>query len=64
MARAKAALTPRGRALLVDRIVISGWSVVAASESVGVSQATAHKWLRRWREEGPAGLAVLTRHVG
>lgn len=23
---------------------------------MGISRATAHKWVRRWREEGPAGL--------
>lgn len=56
MAHARAALTPLGRALLVDRVIEQGWSVAAAAESMGVSRATAHKWLRRFREEGPAGL--------
>jgi transposase InsO family protein len=42
--------------LLVDRVVVDGWPVAAAAESMGVSRATAHKWLRRWREFGPAGL--------
>jgi transposase InsO family protein len=53
---ARAALTPLGRALLVDRVIVQGWSVAAAAESMGISRATAHKWLRRWREEGPDGL--------
>lgn len=56
MAHAKAALTPLGRRLLVERVLEQGWSVAAAAESMGISRATAHKWLRRWREEGPDGL--------
>jgi transposase InsO family protein len=42
--------------LLVDRVLEEGWSVVAAADSMGISRATAHKWLRRFREEGPSGL--------
>jgi transposase InsO family protein len=51
-----AALTPVGRRMLVDRVRVGGWTVAAAAEAMGVSQATAHKWLRRFREEGPEGL--------
>jgi transposase InsO family protein len=40
----------------VSRILEDGWSVPAAAESLGVSRATAHKWLRRFREEGVEGL--------
>ena len=47
--------TPFSRKLLVDRIE-SGDSVRAAAEAVGVSRSTAYKWLRRWQEEGQAGL--------
>ncbi|MHC4550954.1 MAG: IS481 family transposase [Planctomycetota bacterium] len=47
--------TPFSRKLLVERIE-SGDSVRAAAEAVGVSRSTAYKWLRRWREEGRAGL--------
>ncbi len=56
MAHRRAKLTPFGRLLLVSRIVEHGWSVATAAESVGVSRATAHKWLRRFREEGLEGL--------
>jgi transposase InsO family protein len=42
--------------LLVTRVLEEGWSVVAAAESMGISRATAHKWVRRFREEGIAGL--------
>ena len=51
-----AKLTPFGRQLLVDRILIEGWPPATAAEMVGVSWATAYKWLRRYREVGPAGL--------
>ena len=49
-------LTPFGRQLLVDRILIEGWPPATAAEMLGVSRATAYKWLRRYREEGREGL--------
>jgi transposase InsO family protein len=51
-----AKLTPAGRRLLVDRILVEGWPAATAAEMVGVSRATAYKWLRRYRAEGLAGL--------
>lgn len=51
-----AKLTPFGRRLLVERILIEGWTAATAAETLGVSRATAYKWLRRYRAEGPAGL--------
>ena len=51
-----AKLTPFGRRLLVERIVIEGWPPATAAETVGVSRATAYKWLRRYRTEGVDGL--------
>ena len=51
-----AKLTPFGRRLLVERILIEGWSPTIAAETLGVSRATAYKWLRRYRSEGLAGL--------
>jgi transposase InsO family protein len=56
VAHRRAKLTPFGRLLLVTRIEELGWSVSTAAESLGVSRATAHKWLRRFREEGVVGL--------
>jgi transposase len=47
---------PNSRGLLVERVVERGWSVTAAAEAAGVSERTVHRWLKRWREEGPAGL--------
>jgi transposase InsO family protein len=56
VAHRRARLTPFGRLLLVNRVLEQGWSVSAAAESMGVSRATAHKWLSRFRAEGLAGL--------
>jgi transposase InsO family protein len=33
-----------------------GWSVAAAAESMNISRQCAHKWWRRYRDEGPDGL--------
>jgi transposase InsO family protein len=41
---------------VVDRVVVSGWSVAAAAEAAGVTDRTVYRWLARWREEGPPGL--------
>jgi transposase len=57
MAHANARLTEFGRLLLVQRITELGWPPAQAAESLGVSRATAYKWLGRYRTEGPAGLA-------
>ena len=51
-----AKLTPFGRRLLVQRILVEGWPPATAAEMLGVSRATAYKWLGRYRTEGPAGL--------
>ena len=57
MAHANARLTEFGRLLLVQRITELGWPPAQAAESLGVSRATAYKWLGRYRSEGRAGLA-------
>jgi len=57
MAHSRAKLTPFGRLLLVDRVAVLGWTVAAASEALGVASATGHKWVRRHRQEGLAGLS-------
>jgi transposase InsO family protein len=56
VAHARAKLTPLGRQLLVDRVVVFGWPAVQAAEAAGCSRATVYKWLTRFREEGPSGL--------
>src|SRR5215207_9670866 len=57
MAHANARLTEFGRLLLVQRITELGWPPAQAAEALGVSRATAYKWLGRSRAHGPAGLA-------
>ena len=51
-----ARLSPRGRALLVRRVVDEGLRVEEAAHAAGVSLRTAYKWLQRFREEGAEGL--------
>jgi transposase len=53
---ANARTCPNSRRLLVDRILVQGWSVTAAAEAAGVSERTAYRWLARWRAEGGPGL--------
>ena len=50
-----APLTEEGRRRLCERIA-SGWTVAAAAESMNISRQCAHKWWRRFREEGEVGL--------
>jgi transposase InsO family protein len=50
-----APLTPVGRLRLCQRIQ-AGWSVAAAAESMNISRQCAHKWWRRFQDEGVAGL--------
>jgi transposase InsO family protein len=53
---ANARTCPKSRRLLVDRVRVWGWSVMAAAEAAGISERTAYRWLRRFGEEGEAGL--------
>ncbi|MER7850281.1 IS481 family transposase [Kitasatospora sp. NPDC096077] len=55
MSHRNARLTVHGRRLLVDR-VRSGRPVAHVAAEMGISRATAHKWVRRWRAEGEEGL--------
>jgi len=51
-----ARLTPIGRALLVQRVLEQGWTVIAASQAAGVSRRTTAKWIARFQAEGLDGL--------
>src|SRR3954453_13969072 len=51
-----ARLSVKGRALLIERVEVAGWSLSAAAEAAGISDRTARKWLARYRAGGPAGL--------
>jgi len=45
------------RALLVQRIRRQAWPVELAAAAAGLSRRSAFKWLRRYRDQGEAGLA-------
>jgi len=60
VAHARAKLTVLGRRLLVDRVLIDGWKPADAAKAMGVSRQTAYKWLRRFHDEGLAGLVDRT----
>jgi transposase InsO family protein len=55
VAHRTARLTVFGRQLLVA-LVEAGWPVAHVAEQLGISRATAYKWVQRHRAEGPAGL--------
>lgn len=55
MAHPRARLTVFGRQLLVTRVA-AGWPASHVAEQLGISRATAYKWVRRFRAEGEAGL--------
>lgn len=57
MSHANARLTVHGRALLVDRIIGGQRPVAHVAAELGVSRQCAHRWVRRFREQGTAGLA-------
>jgi transposase InsO family protein len=52
----RAALTPLGRRLLVERVLTEGWTQATAAAATGVSRATVAKWVKRFRKEGLPGL--------
>ncbi|MFD5423880.1 IS481 family transposase, partial [Streptomyces sp. NPDC127069] len=55
MSHRNARLTVHGRRILVER-VLAGRPLAHVAAEMGISRPTAHKWVRRWRAEGEAGL--------
>ncbi len=55
MSHPNARLTPRGRLLLVERI-LAGYRVSDVAAQLGCSRTCAYKWLSRYRTEGACGL--------
>jgi transposase InsO family protein len=53
---ANAPLGPKGRAIMVKRVLEEKVALTEAAEAAGVSARTAGKWVRRYRSEGEAGL--------
>lgn len=56
MPHANARLTVHGRQLLVDRILKGGRKPAHVAAELGVSRQCAYRWVRRFLDEGPAGL--------
>ncbi len=56
MAHRTARLTVFSRQVLVDRVAVEGWPAAEVARQFQVSRSTAYKWLRRYRDEGQAGL--------
>ena len=52
-----ARLTPRGRLLLVRRMIEEGGTVAAAATAAGISERQSYCWLARYRSGGAAALA-------
>jgi transposase InsO family protein len=44
------------RRLIVERVLLQGWTLAQAAEAAGVSVRTVSKWLARFRAEGGDGL--------
>jgi transposase InsO family protein len=53
---ANAPLGPKGREVMVRRVLEHGWSLAQAAEAAGVSDRTCSKWVAGYRAEGRAGL--------
>jgi transposase InsO family protein len=53
---ANAPLGPKGREIMVLRVVEQGWSITEAALAAGVSDRTCSKWLKRYLADGEAGL--------
>ena len=47
---------PASRALLVERVLSGGVAVADAALAIGLSERRARSWIKRYREEGTAGL--------
>ncbi|MFD8565261.1 IS481 family transposase [Streptosporangium canum] len=56
MAHANARLTMHGRTLLVRRVRLDGRPVAHVAKELGISRQCAHRWVRRYDEDGWPGL--------
>jgi transposase len=61
---ANARTCPKSRRLLVERVLLQGWSVTAAAEAAGVSKRTVWRWLTRWRTAPSASRFHAARRRG
>jgi len=51
-----ARLNAHGRRLLIERIIGDGRPVAHVAKELGVSRQCAHRWVTRYRAQGPSGL--------
>lgn len=56
MHHGSARLTIHARRTICRRVLDEGWTITAAALAMDVSRQTASKWVKRFREEGSAGL--------
>jgi transposase InsO family protein len=56
MSHRNARLTPRGRQLLVERVRRDGMPVAHVAKAMGISRQCAHRWVKRFDDEGLRGL--------
>ena len=56
MAHRSARLSVFSRQLLVKRVIVDGWPAATVADQLGISRATAYKWVRRYRIDGLPGL--------
>ena len=49
-------LTMRGKLILSHRVVVEKRPVAHVAKELGISRQCAHRWVRRFREAGEAGL--------
>jgi transposase InsO family protein len=56
VSHANARLTPHGRRLLIARVIDDHRPIAHVAKELGVSRQCAHRWVRRFRIEGAAGL--------
>ncbi|BBY46539.1 hypothetical protein MCEL_48340 [Mycolicibacterium celeriflavum] len=56
MSHSNAPLSETGRLRLARCVVDDGWSYRRAAERFQVAVTTVQRWVRRYREQGPAGM--------
>lgn len=56
MSHRNARLNVHGRLLIVSRVIDHGRPVAHVAKELGISRQCAHRWINRFRAEGPAGL--------
>ena len=61
MSHRNARLNVRGRQLLVERVCEQGWAVAHAAKAQGVSRQCAHRWVRRFLDEGETRASIDAR---